>query len=116
LRARPLWATAAGVLGLFSTVVADARAGDTSDPDYMVTVADMAELDHVHRIGGATGYLTVAVLLVLAAVWHRRATQRFGWSVGAPVVTFGLVASAAVLHRMGPRDRRAGRPGVDGLP
>ncbi|HEV2796006.1 MAG TPA: hypothetical protein VGV65_00165 [Nocardioides sp.] len=97
-RAWPLWATAAGAVGLFSTVGADKRAGDTSDPSYTVTVADMASLDHVlHRIGGTTGYVTVALLLVFAAVWHRRVAQRFAWSLGAPVVTFGLVASAAAL-------------------
>jgi hypothetical protein len=97
-RSWPLWATAAGALGFVSTIVTDARAGDTSDPDYTVTVADMAGLDHLpHRIGASTGYLTVVVLIVLAAVWHRRVAQRFVWSLGAPVVTFGLLASAAAL-------------------
>ena len=97
-RAWPLWATAAGAVGLFSTVGADKRAGDTSDLGYTVTVADMASLDHVlHRIGGTTGYAAVALLLVFAAVWHRRVAQRFSWSLGAPVVTFGLIASAAAL-------------------
>lgn len=97
-RAWPLWATAAGVLGLFSSLVTDTRAGDASDPDYTVTAADMAVLDHVmNRIGGTTGYVTVALLIVFAAVWHRRVSQRFTWSLGAPVVTFGLVASAAAL-------------------
>lgn len=98
MRAWPLWATAAGVLGLVATVVTDARAGDTSDPDYMVTVKDIAALDHEwFRVGGMVGYVCVAALLVLAAVWHRRVAQRFSWSLGAPVVTFGLVASAAAL-------------------
>ena len=97
-RAWPLWATAAGAVGLFSTVGADTRAGDTSDLGYTVTVADMATLDHaMNRIGGTTGYVTVALLIVFAAVWHRRVAQRFTWSLGAPVVTFGLVASAAAL-------------------
>ncbi|WP_134740468.1 hypothetical protein [Nocardioides sp. 503] len=97
-RAWPLWATAAGALGFVSTVVTDARAGDTSDMDYTVSAADMAGLDHeLHRIGGTTGYVTVALLLVLAAVWHRRVAQRFVWSLGAPVVTFGLVAAASSL-------------------
>lgn len=98
MRAWPLWATAAGLLGVFSTVVADTRAGDTSDPDYTVTVKDMAGLDHqMLRIGGFTGYLCIAVLLVLAAVWHRRVSQKHTWSLGAPIVTFGLVASASAL-------------------
>lgn len=94
----PLWAVAAGVLGVAATVVFDVRAGDTSDPSYTVTVADMAALDHgMFRIGGLVGFLCVAALLVLAAVWQRRVVQRFTWSLGAGVVTFGLVASAAAL-------------------
>lgn len=94
----PLWATAAGVVGFVSTVVTDNRAGDTSDPDYTVTVADIAPLDHeLFRIGGMLGYVAVGALLVAAAVWHRRVAQRWTWSLGAPVVTFGLVASAAAL-------------------
>lgn len=97
-RAWPLWGTAAGVLGFVSTVVLDTRAGDTSDPDYTVTAADMADLDHeLLRVGGLVGYVCVAALLVFAAVWHRRVTQRFPSSVGAPVVSFGLVATAATL-------------------
>lgn len=94
----PLWATLGGALGIVSTIVSDARAGDTSDMDYTVTVKDMAALDHVpFRIGGLTGYVCVAVLLIFAAIWHRRVAQRFSWSLGAPIVTFGLIASAAAL-------------------
>lgn len=95
----PLWATAAGALGLFSTLFMDPRAGKSgSDPDYLVTVKDMAGLDHVpFRIGGFTGYLCVAALIVFAAIWHRRVAQRWSWSVGAAVVTYGLVASAGTL-------------------
>jgi uncharacterized protein (DUF983 family) len=94
----PLWATAAGVLGVVTTIVTDRRAGDTDDRDYTVTVADMAALDHeMFRLGGLTGYLAVAALVVLAAVWHRRVAQRFTWSLGAPIVTWGVVATAATL-------------------
>jgi len=97
-RAWPLWAAGAGVLGFVSTVITDDRAGDTSDPDYMVTVADMEPLGHeMYRIGGLTGYATVAILLVFAALWHRRVAQRFTWSLGAPIVTYGLIASASAL-------------------
>lgn len=89
---------AAGLLGLVSTVVLDSRAGDTSDLSYTVSVSDMAELGHEwFRVGGFVGYLSVGALLVCAAVWHRRVVQRFTSSVGASVVMFGLVASAAAL-------------------
>jgi hypothetical protein len=97
-RAWPLWAVAAGVLGLVSTVGTDKRAGDTSDLTYTVSTADMEGLDHeLFRIGGLTGFLTVAALLVFAALWNQRVAQRFTWSVGAPLVTYGLVAAAAAL-------------------
>jgi hypothetical protein len=98
IRAWPLWAVAAGMLGFVATVLTDARAGDTSDPDYTVTVTDIPALDHeLFRIGGMVGYVCVAALLVLAAVWQRRVSQKHSWSLGAPVVTFGLVAAAAAL-------------------
>jgi hypothetical protein len=94
----PLWATVAGVLGVVTTIVTDRRAGDPDDPDYTVTVADMAALDHgMYRLGGLSGYLCVLALVVLAAVWHRRVAQRFTWSLGAPIVTWGVVATAATL-------------------
>lgn len=97
-RAWPLWITGSGLLGLVSTVALDVRAGDTSDPNYMVTVEDMAGLDPgLFRLGGLLGYLCVGALVVLAAVWHRRVAQRFTWSLGAPVVSFGVAASAAAL-------------------
>ena len=97
-RAWPLWAVAAGLLGFVATVLTDARAGDTSDPDYTVTVKDLAALDHeLFRIGGVVGFASVAMLIVLAAIWHRRVAQEYTWSLGAPVVTFGLIAAAAAL-------------------
>lgn len=97
-RAWALWAALAGVLGFVSTVITDDRAGDTSDADYTVTVADMEPLGHeMYRLGGLLGYVTVAVLLVFAALWHRRVAQRFTWSLGAPIVTYGVIASAAAL-------------------
>jgi hypothetical protein len=94
----PLWASLAGLLGVVSTLITDKRAGDTSDMDYTVSVKDIAPLDHeLFRLGGLSGYVCVAVLLIFAAIWHRRVSQRFGWSLGAPIVTFGLIASAAAL-------------------
>lgn len=92
----PLWATGCGLLGLIATVLTDTRAGD--GPSATVGVADMVTLDHeLFRVGGFVGYLCVAALLVCAAGWQRRVSHTFVWSLGARVVTFGLVASAAAL-------------------
>ena len=92
----PLWATVAGLLGLVSTLFMDER--PSRDINYLMTVKDIPGLDHTpFRIGGLTGYLCVATLIVFAAIWHRRVAQRWSWSVGAAVVTYGLLSSAGAL-------------------
>ena len=94
----PLGATAAGLLGACATLVFDERAGDQSDPDLVLAAADVAALENtMFRIGGFAGFLCVGALLVFAATWHRRVSLRYAWSSGAPVVTYGLVASAGAL-------------------
>jgi hypothetical protein len=94
----PLWATLAGVLGLTASVVTDTRADAYGTGVKTVGAQHMADLDpSMFRVGGVIGYLTVIVLVVLAAVWHRRVVQRFRGSTGALVVVFGLLVSAATL-------------------
>ncbi|RNL62138.1 hypothetical protein EFK50_10060 [Nocardioides marmoriginsengisoli] len=94
----PLWLALTGLLGVASTVAFDKRVDADGDFDYPVTVADMADLDHLFfRIGGFTGYLTVIAMLVTAAVWRQRVERRHPWSVGATVVTFGLVSAAGAM-------------------
>lgn len=94
----PLWLALTGLLGVISSMVLDERVDADGDFDYPVTVADMAGLDHVmFRIGGFTGYLTVIAMLITAAVWRQRVERRYPWSVGATVVTFGLVAAAGAM-------------------
>lgn len=94
----PLWGTAAGALGFAATLVLDTRAGEPHNLDYTVGVGDMAALDPtMFRWGGTVGVLCVVALVVFAAVWHRRVVQRFPGSVGAPVVSFGALVSAAAL-------------------
>lgn len=94
----PLWAAAAGVLGMVSTVVTDTRVDADEDFDFPVGAEHMATLDYdMFRVGGFTGYLTVICLVVFLAVWRHRVEQRFSWSVGASVVTFGIGVSAAAL-------------------
>src|SRR5690606_20646632 len=51
----------------------------------------------VFRASMVTGYVVVALLLVLAALWRRRVEARVPSSTAAGVVTLGLVASAAGL-------------------
>lgn len=94
----PLWIALAGLLGLISTVGADERIDSSSDYDYPITVEAIPGLDHVaFRIGGLTGYLTVIALLVAAAVWRQKVERRHPWSLGANLVTIGIVAAAGAL-------------------
>lgn len=98
VHAWPLWATAAGSLGFAATLVLDTRAGEPHNLDYTVGVGDMAALNPtMFRWGGTVGVLCVLSLIVFAALWHRQVVQRFPGSVGAPVVSFGALASAAAL-------------------
>ncbi|WP_449279677.1 hypothetical protein [Leucobacter sp. GX0328] len=96
----PLWASAAGALGFAGTIVFDVRPDAETEAwlsgeDYSVTSADMLGLAVLPgRLGWTAGLLAMALLLVFAAVWWRR-TQRFERSVGAKVVAFGAIATAA---------------------
>ncbi len=94
----PLWAAAAGALGMVSTVVTDTRVDADEDFDFPVAAEHMATLDYdLFRVGGFTGYLTVICLVIFLAMWRHRVEQRFSWSIGASVVTFGIGVSAAAL-------------------
>jgi hypothetical protein len=94
----PLWGAAAGVFGFAATIVLDTRAGEPQNLEYTVTVRDMADLaPTMFRWGSFAGFLSVITLIVFAAVWHRRVVQRFPGSLGAPVVGYGALVSAAAL-------------------
>ena len=94
----PLLASAAGVGGFLATMVLDGRdprqAGDTVE----LTHDLFTGLDPLtYRLSMVIGYLTVVLLLVLAAVWRRRVEPRFPGSTAAHLVPLGLVSSAAGL-------------------
>jgi hypothetical protein len=98
-RARwPLWIFAAGLFGAISTLGLDSRAENLDGFEYPITVNHMADLDYVlFRIAGLTGYIAVTLLLIAAAVWRHKVERRFAASVGASLVTNGVIASAAAL-------------------
>ena len=94
----PLLASAAGVGGFLATMVLDGRdprqAGDTVE----LTHDLFTSLDPLtYRLSMVIGYVTVVLLLVLAAVWRRRVEPRLPGSTAAHLVPLGLVASAAGL-------------------
>ncbi len=93
----PLLITACGVLGL-AALLLEGRPDGSSDFDYPVTAEDVLGVDHLpYRLSGALGYLLAILLLVTAAVWRHRVERRFTGSVGATVVGYGVVATAAIV-------------------
>ena len=93
----PLLATATGVLGLVS-LFCESRPDNGSDYDYPVTADEAVSVGHeLFRVAGVGGYVCAILLLVFAAVWHQRVGRRFTESTGASLVTFSLVATAALV-------------------
>lgn len=92
----PLYGVAAGLLGIVATIITDIRSGP--DP---VAMTDPGFIEALNRpmahVGVMAGYLTVALLLVLAAAWRQRVEPRVPQSTAARVVPGGLVAAAGAL-------------------
>ena len=92
----PLLASAAGVTGFLSTMVLDGRKvyedGVTLDHQLFVDLNPMT-----YRLSMVVGYVTVVLLLVLAATWRHRVEPRLPGSTAAHLVPLGLVSSAAGL-------------------
>lgn len=99
----PLWGALAAALAFAGTIVFDVRpaaemAAWEAGEDYIVTSADMMDLDHVaSRMGWTVGLLGVLALFVFQAYWRRNVEQRFTGSVGARMFTGGILATAATL-------------------
>lgn len=92
----PLVAAAAGVTGFVSIMVLDGRTlgdeGATLDHQLFVDLDPLT-----YRLSMVVGYLTVVLLLVLAAIWRRRVEPILPDSTAAHLVPLGLVSSAAGL-------------------
>ncbi|MEJ7901163.1 MAG: hypothetical protein WKF63_04905 [Thermomicrobiales bacterium] len=94
----PLVGVAAGITGLLATVIFDIHAGnDTSG----AAATTMAVIDDVNQQNAhfsiVFGYITVALLLILAAAWRGAVERRIPESVAARVVSGGLTAAAGAL-------------------
>jgi hypothetical protein len=91
-RAWPLWGIAAGILGAVATVFT-AQPGGTNVSESVVGRISASS----YHVGGALGYVTVALLLVLAACWRATITRLSIHDAAARLVPDGLTASAAGL-------------------
>lgn len=94
----PLLITACGVLGLAAALLEGRPEGSVENFEYPVEAADVLAVDWVpYRVSGALGYLLALLLLLTAAVWRHRVERRFSGSLGATVVSFGVLATAALV-------------------
>lgn len=81
---------AAGVLGVVATLVTNQSGTQTHvGPEILDQVSRGA-----YHVGGALGYVVVALLIVTAAAWRMRTDRSY---VAARVVADGLTVSAAAL-------------------
>ncbi len=90
----PLIGTAAGVTGFIATLVADIHPPGVDSNT--AAVVDQLSRTAAH-ISLVAGYLTVALLVVLAAAWRRQVEPRVAGSTAARVVSNGILLSAAAL-------------------
>jgi hypothetical protein len=91
----PLYATAAGALGLVATMVLDGRTGGDNVEMSGSLFTDLNPLPY--RLSMLFGYAAVVALLLLAASWRRHVEPRSAGSTAAHLVPLGLLASAAGL-------------------
>ncbi|MER5226134.1 hypothetical protein [Streptomyces flaveus] len=92
----PLYGVAAGLLGGIATLFTDPRMGVTETDRVDASILGEVSRGAAH-LGLVAGFVTVALLLVLAALWRRQVEPRVPGSTAAHVVSGALTASAAGL-------------------
>ncbi|GAA1539845.1 hypothetical protein [Nocardioides humi] len=94
----PLLISLCGVLGVVALFLEGRPDANGSDFDYPVTAEDVLGLDHVpYRISGAVGYVLALLLIAAAVLWRHRVERRFPGSSGATAVSYGVIATAALV-------------------
>lgn len=93
----PLLISASGALALASAFLEGRPESDPSF-EYPVNAEDLLLIDPLpYRISGALGFVLALLLLVTAAVWRHRVERRFTGSIGASLVGYGVLATAALV-------------------
>ena len=90
-----LLGSAAGLTGLVATLVTDLHV-DGGSSDATPAVVDQLSQGKAH-VSVVVGYVTVALLLVLAAAWRRHVEPRVLSSTAARVVPLALTSAAGAL-------------------
>ncbi|MBM0125685.1 hypothetical protein [Pimelobacter simplex] len=94
----PLLISLCGVIGVVALLLEGRPDANGSDFDYPVTAQDVLGLDHVpYRVSGALGYVLALLLVAAAVMWRHRVERRFPGSSGATAVSYGVVATAALV-------------------
>lgn len=88
----PLIGVAAGITGFVATLVTDIHPAN----DATIDIVDKVSQGTAHA-SIIAGYLTVSLLVVLAAAWRRHVEPRVASSTAARVVSNGVLLSAAAL-------------------
>lgn len=91
----PLIGIAAGITGFVATLITDIHVDIGTGQASADVIGEMSRTKaHASLV---VGYLTVVLLIVLAATWRRHVEARVAASTAARVVSNGLLLSAAVL-------------------
>lgn len=91
----PLIGVAAGITGFVATLVTDIHVNDASERATSAFVEEISRgKAHASLVAG---FLTVALLVVLASAWRRAVEPRVPNSTAARVVPNGILISAAAL-------------------
>ncbi|MBM7518389.1 hypothetical protein [Nocardioides nitrophenolicus] len=94
----PLLISLCGLLGIVALFLEGRPDANGSDFDYPVTAEDVLGLDHVpYRLSGAVGYVLALLLIAAAVLWRHRVERRFPGSSGATAVSYGVLATAALV-------------------
>jgi hypothetical protein len=88
----PLVGVAAGITGFVATLVTDLHPAN----DATIDIVDKVSQGKAHA-SIIAGYVTVALLVVLASAWRRHVEPRVASSTAARVVSNGVLISAAAL-------------------
>jgi hypothetical protein len=88
----PLVGVATGITGFVATLVTDIHPAN----DATIDIVDEVSQKTAHA-SIVAGYVTVALLVVLAAAWRRHVEPRVASSTAARVVSNGFLLSAAAL-------------------
>ena len=91
----PLIGAVAGIMGFVATLITDIHVDIGTKQATADVIGEMSRTKaHASLV---VGYLTVVLLVVLAATWRRHVEARVAASTAARVVSNGLLLSAAVL-------------------